>query len=109
MKTWLKYGLIGAGISLVFILLNIIIPDKVIDSSAFIENLIFFPQIVGFLFASVFNLINFAENAEFPYLFIGIVNFIFYFLIGALIGLIVGKIKSKKEVGIQKTLKSPNL
>ena len=98
MKAWLKGGLIGAGISVIFIVLNVTVPERVISSSSFVANLLFFPQIVGGAMSLVFELVSFAEDAKFPYLFVGVVNFIFYFLIGAFIGWLIGRRKSKKLV-----------
>ncbi len=92
---WLKGGVLLAILCLLLSLL-LLIPSKIIDSSSLIENIIFLPQIFGFYIAVIAGMVSFAEKAQFPYIFITTVNIIFYFIIGAIIGLIFEKIKNKK-------------
>ena len=99
-SSWLKGGIIVtilyAIYSIISVLISILFP-KLISGSSLIENLIFFPQVLGMylvIFKSGFNFIE-SKLSFTQYFEIFIIGIIFYFLIGAVIGWIFGKMKKK--------------
>jgi len=86
MKYWLKGALIAGAISLVFNLVNGIM--VIADSS--LKQITFLPL------AAVFPLIFGMNSLPLIILTSVVGNFILYFIIGALIGWMIGKIKSTK-------------
>jgi len=79
---WLKGGIIGGVIGVVSIILFLLVPTSL--------GLASFAQGIGALIRSLFGPVNGIWASI-------IINLIGYFIIGAIIGWIVGKIKSKKQ------------
>ena len=87
MKAWLKGGVIGIGVFVVFIIIALILDGLGEGAPTWLS----LPLISGFLFT------NFASYQIRDFVFInGLISVIIYFLVGAFIGWIIGKIKSKK-------------
>ena len=100
MKAWLKGGLIVLGIAIVlFIILSFFGPncksqrDIGIDCGIYYaySDMVLFP---GSLVLDSFNF----DSVGNTMITLAIFSAVFYFIVGAIIGLIVGKFKSKKEV-----------
>lgn len=85
MKTWIKYGLIGIGISIIFSIF------------LFIWNLLIGMPIT--IIMQFFGLKMYDPSYDRIAFWIGgVLNpIIVWFIIGAIIGLIIGKIKSRRE------------
>jgi len=99
MKAWLKGGLIGVGISVILIIIFILCGLICVGDEACIGCLVFGIPLPGvlILLSEPFNFIsNIILRKTSEWLVFSIFSIVIYFLIGALIGWIVGKIKSKK-------------
>ncbi len=95
MKAWLKGGLIVAGINLVLIILAFIVPSPAfsLDKSILEPNfgiILIVPSIL--IFEGLKEIVYFKANT---FISLVVIPTIVYFLIGALIGWIIGKIKKK--------------
>jgi hypothetical protein len=86
MKYWLKGALIAGAVSLIFNLIHaiVVITGSSLMQSTFIPLAAIFPLIFGMNSLPLIILISIVGN------------FILYFIIGALIGWMIGKIKSTK-------------
>lgn len=95
---WIK-GIVIAGIAYIaFAILTTLISRPLYEGSSFMQNLINYPQIMGTIILFSLGRISFAEGwspSMSDYIILFISNFCFYVIIGAIIGLIVGKIKNK--------------
>ena len=95
LSAWLKGGVIGIIIFFVLVI-PLLICAFSCSSEGCIGCLIFsLPLIFGSIF-SWFDIIN-IENDILGYIVIAIINIPLYFLIGALIGWIVGKIRNRNK------------
>jgi len=87
---WLKGGVIAAGINLLLLLLYYIFPTPVFS---FKKS---YNQITSILGLPAFVVIGILPFSIFSIFWIIVVSTILFFIIGAIIGLIVGKVKSRK-------------
>jgi hypothetical protein len=91
--TWLKGGVIGLILSVLFLIGLIICASSSLGSGSYGCINFIFPLFFGAFMASILNI----QNKFVGYFVIGFTNLIIYFLIGALIGWIVGKIKNRNK------------
>lgn len=84
MKSWLKGGLLGAGIYLVLFIILLVIDDLGLITAIISPGTWFIIGISG-------------VSANIKYFLQFIISIIGWFILGSLIGFIIGKIKSKKE------------
>ena len=95
MKAWLKGGLIGAVAHLVYFLISL--PWILTGGETLIAWIFIFTELlpVELIFRSI-DLFN-DNNLISSFFLVGLIVTIYWFIIGALIGWIVGKIKSRNN------------
>ncbi len=95
---WLRGGTIAVGIYVFFSVVSFILQKfypNFIDSSSVVENIIYFPQILGMylvIFKSGFNFIE-SKIGFVQYFEIFVLGIMSYFIIGSIIGFICKKFK----------------
>ena len=100
---WLRGGIIGGVLAILFSLSSYILPDNLLYNSNFlgviISFMIFIPMVTALFISNLFGC--FFENGGVCYylnLTLGFVSmFVFYFIIGAIIGWLYGKIRNRKN------------
>lgn len=92
MKSWLKGGLIGASIILIYNVWTTLIVYLGISVPIF-----FFVEYPALLFVTIFNW-NHVLNGWQLNVIIFLLLPIFYFIIGSIIGWLISKIKSRKQM-----------
>ncbi|OGZ63043.1 MAG: hypothetical protein A2812_02270 [Candidatus Staskawiczbacteria bacterium RIFCSPHIGHO2_01_FULL_36_16] len=100
MKTWLKGGLIVVGIYILLTLVLIPMESYWDKGEGFFITIWALPSFVGMLISSFIPLLHNSSSLLSSLLDLTILiitSLTFWFLIGSLIGLIIGKIKSKRQ------------
>jgi len=92
-RYWLRGGVTGLGIFIVFSILSLLI-DKIFGPGDYgitlNEILVYFP--FGYIYESL-------TNKIFPMLLIFVINLLIFSAVGVLIGWLYGKIKDRNKVG----------
>jgi len=99
MPTWIKSGFI---VFLIHIILTLFVfAGKMLNFETFIDWKHVFPLINYTFISSSLEIFIPTDDPILGVIILGILNIFFYFIIGAIIGYIIGKLKSKKQQLIQ--------
>ena len=89
MKAWLKGGLIGIGVAVLFLIIDIII-------TRFVEFHLF-STLAGFLGIWIYQQFFIHVSDPLKSIIFFVPTFILYFVVGTIIGLIISKINSRNK------------